>query len=329
MVDIILVNHQIRDEFMDTLSRMRNISLYVRMENTADDPYSFTFNQKFWTLPYLRCVRRLFVIAEWHSNFGPNARDNVYGEEEDPTYDHEYPDDRREGSANWPDFVAPYFIYNNGDDMRLNASHPRLLPPLLRKMPVRYLPQDPWSAWRVHLGDDREPEYSQNDLNASCLDASAVHIMLATAVDSLLEKATNVVGLDVSIKLTGYAYGPWTSPAGEQPPDGEVVRSFFEEPFLCFRPTSPRVKYLAKTLIHGEEIIRRKEETYIEHRGAWEDYLGGFAELRELQDSTMKWPGDREESYIMYRDGPDPEWTTWVVESDPLKDSDLPRSLRG
>ncbi|KAF2501658.1 hypothetical protein BU16DRAFT_204796 [Lophium mytilinum] len=249
ILDILLINHQIHQEFMESFSRQANIWLYVRMENTAEDPCTFTFDQRFWTLPYLRSVRRLFIIAEWHSRLGRNMWDYVYGPEDHPSYEIHYPEGRNRVEPLPQKLILQpkiskydFPFTQNNFDMGVFPNQP---PPLYRTVEIEDLPQ-PVSAHYIDRDcTGKEPSPPPRDmeaLNAFCLDSVAAYKELGNIVDSLLERTTNAMGLDITIKTN------------------------------CYEPLHSSVKYLAKTIIQDDVVARRIEETLVE--GDWQDCLG-------------------------------------------------------
>ncbi|KAF2815503.1 uncharacterized protein BDZ99DRAFT_459351 [Mytilinidion resinicola] len=311
ILDILLINRQIHHEFMESFSRKANIWLYVRMENTAEDPCTFTFDPKFWKLPYLRSVRRLFIIAEWHSRLGRNMWGYVYGPDDHPSFDIHYPEDRNRvqplpqkvpSRPQPPNYVFPYTVNNLEADV-----YPEQPGPVYRSVQIEDLPRPVTAHYTDRRNIGREPHPTQprcdmDALNAFCKDAASAYEELGDVVDSFLERTKNVTGLDITLKTNCYEYDGWNFHDGAH-----------EDTIIRFRPAHPGVKYIAKTIVQDDVVVRRREETFIEGAG-WQYYLGGSLLGQKSRIEEQKWDFKEEGPYVMKREGPDSEWTDWEID---------------
>jgi hypothetical protein len=67
-LSLLLTSKQVHDEFVDTLQRKSTTVIYLYTKNTPEYPNGFKYDiHKLFTSRYLGAVRRLIVLAKWHT----------------------------------------------------------------------------------------------------------------------------------------------------------------------------------------------------------------------------------------------------------------------
>lgn len=320
--NLLLVNSQIHHEFAENIYRASNIWLYVHMSNTADSPHDFVFDQAFSTLPYLRNVRRLFVIAAWSSSFAREARgEHPPHTSNDPrvsTFNYPVVVNNKEAAFELQDLLTPSRTASMGNGFTtvpMTAYH------VVEKLPEA--PELPFDFHTTARPLQPADEALATAVSAYCQDVKMAYEALGTTVNKLLEHTPKAQGLDISIKTTGYERGNWKyfddipDPSNDQP----FLVDVYPYNILHFKPEASSVKYIVRMLIQDDVAIRRTEETFIEETGVWEDYLGGTLPYSELLRGKESFGGTADWNklskggpYVMKRNGPDNDWTDWEID---------------